>query len=149
MNCLSVNIRGVGVDGKDAWVRDMIRDNEVEFLVMQETKTQGLDRQCLERFWGRGSFDFEVVDPTGLSGGLVSLWDSSGFVKERVVKNRNFLLVGGRLRKDNISINVVNVYGPQSRSQKSMVWQALKTLMFGSDDYWILMGDYNTVRSSE
>ncbi|PWA88617.1 RNA-directed DNA polymerase, eukaryota [Artemisia annua] len=139
----------MGVDGKDAWVRDMRRDNEVEFLVMQETKTQGLDRQCLERFWGIGSFDFEVVDPTGLSGGLVSLWDSSDFVKERVVKNRNFIVVGGRLRKDNIKINVVNVYGPQSRSQKLLVWQALKSLMCGSEEFWILMGDYNTVRSSE
>lgn len=149
MNYLSVNIRGTGVDGKDAWVRDMVKANEVDFLVMQETKTQGLDRQCVERFWGRGSFEFEVVDPTGLSGGLVSIWDSNGFVKDRVVKNRNFLLVGGRLRKENIQVNVVNIYGPKSRAQKAAVWQALKALMAGSVDYWVLMGDYNTVRSSE
>ena len=149
MNFLNVNIRGMGVDGKDGWVKSLRSQNDVGFLVMQETKFQGLSRITLDRFWGRGSYDFEYVDPTGLSGGLVSVWDKGAFEKELVIKNRNFLMIGGWLKEGNLKVNVINVYGPKSRAQKQLVWQSLKSIMEHHEGIWIILGDFNTVRSAD
>ncbi|KAJ0578263.1 putative RNA-directed DNA polymerase [Helianthus annuus] len=149
MNCLCINIRGMGVDGKDGWVKNPRKQNDVGFLVMQETKVQGLDRNTIDRFWGKESYDFDVVEPTGLSGGLVSVWDKGCFEKETVIKNRNFLMIVGRLKEGYLKVNMVNVYGPKTRVQKQLVWQSLKGFMEAIEGLWIIMGDFNTVRSAD
>ena len=71
MNCLCINIRGMCVVGKDEWVSSLKKEHDVGFLSMQETKINGLEKNVLGRFWGGGSFDYEVVDPTGLSGSVL------------------------------------------------------------------------------
>src|ERR1044071_6531529 len=106
MNCLSLNVRGMGVVGKDDWVKRLKCENDVVFMALQETKVQGLEKNMLSRLWGGGVFDFQLVDPVGLSGGLACVWNPAYFDKESVVQDRNFLLISGRLKDDNLKINI-------------------------------------------
>ncbi|KAJ0853617.1 putative RNA-directed DNA polymerase [Helianthus annuus] len=147
MNYLCVNIRGMGVEGKDEWVRGMKKKYDISFVAMQETKTRDLDRLTIGRFWGNGDFEFDVSDPVGLSGGMVSVWDPTMFLKTSVQKNRQYLMISGRLKENNVKVNIINVYGPQNNAQKRLLWQELRDKMRDHDGWWIFLGDFNTVRS--
>lgn len=37
MNCLSLNIRGIGEEGKVSWVRRLKTTNKINFIGIQET----------------------------------------------------------------------------------------------------------------
>ena len=79
MNVLSLNIRGLGVPGKVVWVREMRRQQEVSFVMLQETQHSSLDSIDLGNFWGRGEFLYDWVEANGRSGSVLSMWDPSVF----------------------------------------------------------------------
>ncbi|XP_076919811.1 uncharacterized protein LOC143580752 [Bidens hawaiensis] len=98
MNLLSLNVRGMGVEGKSDWCRSLRKENEVNFFLIQESLCAGIEVSKIEKFWGKGNFGYEVVEPTGRSGGLFTAWDSNMFTMCSSIKNRNFLLIIGTLK---------------------------------------------------
>ena len=149
MNFLSINVRGVGVVGKAAWVKGMVEKFGVDFLVVQESLLSGGNNFDFSRLWGRRDFGMDAVDSTGRSGGLANLWNPKNFKKMASVADRNFLLTTGSLVEDGTVINVINVYAPQKVVEKRVLWERLKGLIQGSVGMWILIGDFNAVRFQE
>lgn len=149
MNYLSINIRGVGGDLKSKWIRELVGRNQVSFLAMQETQSSGLNEMVVKRFWGKKAFEFEVVEPDGRSGGMISIWDPSVFKKRDCVKCKNFLMVRGSIKGYNEMVSIVNIYVPQGRKDKMKVWADLKVILNGFSGMWIYLGDFNAVRSCE
>ncbi|XP_022024199.1 uncharacterized protein LOC110924504 [Helianthus annuus] len=148
MSVLSWNIRGLGSESKSSWCRKLKAENEIGFILIQETQFESLERVNVNRFWGRGDMEFEHVDASGRSGGLISMWNPRLFVKESVVKDRNFLVVSGYLKEDGRRITLINVYCPQRLNDKCVVWEQLKSIITEDGGFWIVGGDFNSVRDS-
>ena len=88
MNVLSLNINGIGVEGKDGWVKKLKDENGISVVALQETLCRDVDTSKVARFWGRKAVDWEVVESSGRSGGLLTLWDPSVFVKGSAIRTR-------------------------------------------------------------
>ncbi|XP_021980831.1 uncharacterized protein LOC110876981 [Helianthus annuus] len=149
MNWLSVNIRGMGGALKAGWIKSIVREYGINFLAIQESKHVNVSRADLAKFWGNSKFGFDSVDATGLSGGLVCLWDESLFQMEESVKHRNYLLIKGRVVGCGALVCFLNVYAPQGVAAKKAVWEELSGIITGSDGLWIVGGDFNSVRFKE
>ncbi|XP_021990938.1 uncharacterized protein LOC110887669 [Helianthus annuus] len=146
MNVISWNIRGLGADGKGGWCRKLKTENEVGFILIQETQFSSLDTINVSSFWGSGEFEFEYVDATGRSGSLITLWNPKLFVKASVLKDRNMPVVSGHVKSDGSKLTVVNVYCPQRLQDKRRVWELMKSVKSDGDGLWIVAGDFNSVR---
>ena len=71
MNCLSINIRGIGITGKGGWIKKLKDEFGVSFIGMQETMCGNLQEGVLSNFWGGLGFEFDVVHANGNSGVLL------------------------------------------------------------------------------
>ncbi|KAJ0575090.1 putative RNA-directed DNA polymerase [Helianthus annuus] len=134
---------------KRRWVKDLRVKNGVDFLAIQETKITVAEGFDYSLCWGRGAVDCDMVEAVGRSGGIISLWDSKVFRKNTVVQDPNFLLTSGYLVEGGESINVLNVYAPQSVVDKRSLWDKLKSLIGSYQGLWVVLGDFNVVRRAE
>ncbi|XP_021971507.1 uncharacterized protein LOC110866671 [Helianthus annuus] len=110
---------------------------------------EDLSSTNLANFWGNHDFGMESVEASGLSGGLLCLWDRGIFDVVSSVKDKNFLLVNGRLKGSQYEINVINVYAPQNAADKLNLWNKIRDTMEGFEGLWVIVGDFNAVRSPE
>ncbi|KAJ9551049.1 hypothetical protein OSB04_015094 [Centaurea solstitialis] len=49
----------------------------------------------------------------------------------------------------NIPVGIINVYAPQASSQKEILWNELGSTVENDSILWILLGDFNSVRTKE
>ncbi|KAJ0702066.1 putative RNA-directed DNA polymerase [Helianthus annuus] len=149
MNVFSINIRGLGGAQKSGWISSLVREHGINFLAIQESKRSNVSQGMMSKFWRGSRFGFESVDASGLSGGLICMWDDSFFQMEETIKNRNFLLIKGRMVGCNSAVNFLNIYAPQGTAAKKEVWDTLSPIITSTDGLWVLGGDFNSVRSRE
>ncbi|XP_023771170.1 uncharacterized protein LOC111919827 [Lactuca sativa] len=148
MNFLSLNVRGVGEVGKTSWVRRLKVKHKATFVGLQETQLSSSSSIDVDGCWDSIEFDYASVDANGRSGGLISICDTSVFQSFHVIKNRHYLVVCGKYKNPSASVimNIVNVYGPQSISEKKKVWLELLNIINGRPGTWVVFGDFNAVR---
>lgn len=79
---LSFNVRGLGGILKRREIKDLVRKERVDFVCIQETKKDSVDRRLVESIWGNENVDWVFTGANGLSGGLLSMWDRDVFEKE-------------------------------------------------------------------
>ncbi|XP_021980836.1 uncharacterized protein LOC110876986 [Helianthus annuus] len=108
------NQLGMDLDAAGGLVRNIILGK-----ALQESKCAPRSRFDLFKLWGGKNFEAEWVDSSGLSGGLICIWDPSILSCDGVVKENNFLIIKGRLKGSGQKVNIGNVYGPQDIQQKS------------------------------
>ncbi|GKV22565.1 hypothetical protein SLEP1_g32427 [Rubroshorea leprosula] len=83
----------------------------------------------------------------GNLGGLLSIWNKSNFVKERVIEGNGFIGISGEWGKQRLKCNLVNVYAPCDRQRKAMLWEEMGKLVLEEGGRWLLAGDFNAVRN--
>ncbi|XP_076905320.1 uncharacterized protein LOC143561049 [Bidens hawaiensis] len=148
MNFLSLNIKGIGVESKAAWIRDIKLKEALSFIAFQETLAVDLESRQVARFWDNSSFDMEYVGATGRSGGLLCMWDSSVFKMSDSIKDRNFLLLKGSIVGCEDLVCILNVYAPQGMTEKKGLWNRILDLKDKHSGLWFLLGDFNVVRNA-
>nr|XP_043639892.1 uncharacterized protein LOC122611005 [Erigeron canadensis] len=149
MNCLSINIRGVGVNGKADWIRGIKNKEKIDFISLQETQCASINETIIRKFWGKAKLGWEGVDPTGRSGGLICMWDTGIFNKIGGYKDSNYLIVKGNIKGYNESIWLAKIYAPQKLRDKKRLWERLTEIRNNEGGIWLLMGDFNSVRIPE
>ncbi|XP_021980820.1 uncharacterized protein LOC110876972 [Helianthus annuus] len=145
MNFLSLNLRGLGGEEKARWIKRLKVKFGISFAAFQESKCGSLDDKVIARLWASKDFGVEWVDSSGLSGGLVSVWDKKLFDFSSATKDRNFLIVNGKIKGSGLQINIANIYAPQDVQGKKILWDRLLGLIDASTGLWILLGDFNAV----
>ncbi|XP_022014802.1 uncharacterized protein LOC110914308 [Helianthus annuus] len=148
MNVLSLNIRGLGVQGKASWVRNLRIQNEANCVFLQETQCSDVSGFDLEDFWGRGNFQSDCVEANGRSGGLITMCDPGFFTVMDVKKSQNTLLIIGTIRGSGVLTCLMNVYAPQQSVAKRVVWNDIEQSMSTAEGYWVVAGAFNSVRDS-
>nr|XP_043623555.1 uncharacterized protein LOC122595278 [Erigeron canadensis] len=100
----------------------------------------------LKSMWGNYSFNYVEAHANGRSGGVLSLWDPSSFVKSYTYSFDNFIVVKGTWMVNNCNCYMVNVYAPQSESDKLDLWAQICGFMQAHEGKYLICGDFNSVR---
>lgn len=124
----------------------MKKEFNLGFLALQESMVEIVERKDVNGLWGRTGLEFEFVPAVGLSGGLISIWDPTVFQAKGVVKDRNFLLIIGKVHGCDEEVLLMNVYAPQEQRDKIVLWDKILQLIGSKIGCWVLMGDFNEVR---
>lgn len=128
MNALSLNIRGIGESYKVEWIRKLKHVHQIDFIGIQETRVMDYNGIHFAGCWGSTHFDFDAVNPTGRSGGLACIWDPYIFSKLNSIRTRNYIAISGHWKGVSGVTTIVNVYGPQSTTEKRALWSELTSL---------------------
>ncbi|WOG92471.1 hypothetical protein DCAR_0311740 [Daucus carota subsp. sativus] len=87
---------------------------------------------------------------TGLSGGLLTLWNKSIFSISFSKVATNWLLIRGSCLADGRYILIINFYAPQPLASKKHIWaELLHELGEATETFIIMMGDFNAVHKVE
>ncbi|XP_071699485.1 uncharacterized protein [Rutidosis leptorrhynchoides] len=148
MRILNVNIRGFKKDGKESWFKNLVSANHPVIAAVQETKINSVSDTWVETLWGSQNVGYAVKHPTGRSGGLMLIWDTSSFCVNQAVEGEFFIAIKGKLQGRDGEIVVVNVYGPHRDSKKIRFWSSLNELLKFPGVAWVVCGDFNEVRSN-
>jgi len=87
MIIITFNIRGLGGGIKRNKIKELVRQNKVEFLALQETKMEVITQSFCNNLWGGEECAWAFLPSVGNSGGILSIWDKSN-------SSLNFTFVG-------------------------------------------------------
>ncbi|KAJ9539609.1 hypothetical protein OSB04_026115 [Centaurea solstitialis] len=149
MKIVSWNVRGLGSVSRKAAVKELLFKYRPDVAGFQETKTKNWDPVQLRYICGGGvSLDsFEFVSSIGNSGGLLTCWDSSNFKCSQTLKDKYFSVVLGNWVGVDGTVGLVNIYGPNSVSDRKDLWTKLLAVLSNEEIKWCIFGDFNEVRS--
>jgi len=143
---LSWNINGLGKVEKRCWVQKMVKENNLSFLCLQETKMSAMRIGDVYSLWGGGKqVEFVALDAVGYSGGILSAWNTNLFVASKTDKQEGLVAVLGVWINNNISLGVINVYVPQNLRRKKTLWtKILDVMRWDLEATWIKKSRFNS-----
>ncbi|XP_071740692.1 uncharacterized protein [Rutidosis leptorrhynchoides] len=146
---ITLNIRGFGLSiGKDKfrWGKRLICIEKTQFVALQETRLNTVNRNWINSLWNTSDCDFIQKKNIGKSGGQLLIWDTTQFEAVSSVNFESVIGIRGIWRKSGCKLNVINVYSPHDDSKKLKLWDQLsKILEYGDDEAWLLCGDFSEV----
>ncbi|KAL4583319.1 hypothetical protein LXL04_007889 [Taraxacum kok-saghyz] len=148
MNALSLNIRGMADSHKFDWLRRLLHDCKFSYCGLQETRLSHIPPNIGD-WWGIQNLGIDYVESIGNSGGIISFWDRGIFQEITTIKSRHFLAIVGYWAGITGETIMLNVYAPQSPTEKKILWQNISNLIHSRPGNWIIFGDFNAVRRPE
>lgn len=138
MNCiesisiLNWNIRGMNNRISRRLLRNMIHTEKPIIIFLQEIKCQTLTDSFKDSIWD-STHEWSTSDAQGLSGGLITSWDTTLLTKVEGQSNHNWIWVRWKhvnnLDATSRHINGINVYGPQNSASKKRMWEELNEIL--------------------
>nr|GEV12839.1 putative RNA-directed DNA polymerase, eukaryota, reverse transcriptase zinc-binding domain protein [Tanacetum cinerariifolium] len=113
-----------------------------------KTKLVHVDIWMLRQVWGNMHFDFAFSSITGLSGGIICLWNNLVFNKSNIRCHEIYVVVHGTWIPYDVRIMWIAVYASQSLYDKIALWSSLFRLINNLDGILISLGDFNMVREA-
>jgi exonuclease III len=149
MKTITWNIRGLNGRSKQRILRECIKTENPDILLLQETKCAGREAENIFRSsWRDGDFLFQ--DSVGASGGLAILWNPQTVSMHHPFSTKGTLTAHFKVVASTKEGAITNVYGPQSIQDKESFMQTLqyvKTLIH--TPHWIVGGDFNMILTLE
>ncbi|KAJ9709801.1 hypothetical protein PVL29_001319 [Vitis rotundifolia] len=147
MKIISWNTRGLGSRNKRRVIKDFLRSENPNVVMIQETKKEKCDRRFVGSVWTVRDKDWASLPSCGASGGILIIWDSKKLSSEEVVIGSFSISVkfamGGRG-----PMWISTVYGPNSPSLRKEFWVELFDIFGLSYPLWCVGGDFNVIRRS-
>nr|GEV48659.1 RNA-directed DNA polymerase, eukaryota [Tanacetum cinerariifolium] len=134
---------------KKDWIKELNNKHKVNFLSIQETKSDHISDMDIKLLWGNYKFDYIISESVGNLGGILCVWDPSVFCKEHHIISDNFIALYGSWFSNKAKLLMISIYAPQSISSKRMLWNFISTLIGHWDGHYMVMGDFNEVRCVE
>lgn len=79
MIVLSYNTRGLGSNVKLRAIREVVRTEKIDMLLIQESKRVQVDQYLCRSLWGDDDCEWVFKPAVGRSGGMICIWQSSKF----------------------------------------------------------------------
>ncbi|XP_057444637.1 uncharacterized protein LOC130736879 [Lotus japonicus] len=144
MKMLSYNIRGLGDGAKRRVIREVVCQNQIEFLCIQETKAQVVDRRVCAQLWADSDFDWRVVPAVNRRGGILCIWKVTSFAIHDCVEGPGFLCLVGSWVSSQHRCAIVNIYSSGSLEDRLVTWNALRAWRVENATLpWCIGGDFN------
>ena len=147
MKIISWNTRGLGSKKKRRVVKDFLRSEKPDVVMIQETKKEECDRRFVGSVWIAKNKDWAALPASGASGGILIIWDSKKLRREEVVLGSfsvsiKFALDGCE------SLWLSAVYGLNNLALRKDFWVELSDIVGLSYSRWCVGGDFNVIRRS-
>ncbi|KAJ9678294.1 hypothetical protein PVL29_020454 [Vitis rotundifolia] len=147
MKIISWNTRGLGSRKKRRVVKDFLRLENPDVVMIQETKKEECDRRFVGSIWTVRNKEWAVLLACGASGGILIIWDSNKLHSEEVVIGS--FSVSVKFALDGCGpLWLSVVYGPNSPSLRKDFWMELLDIYGLSFPLWCVGGDFNVIRRS-
>ena len=121
------NCRGFENPSKAEAVKDLLKIDPPEILLLQETKIEGdtlleINNQKWKKNIGK------VISTRGSSGGLATLWAKDKFHLENSFDTQHWIFTKLRHTSSKFSLSLFNIYVHVMYSEKKYCWQSLLSL---------------------
>ncbi|RVW64166.1 Transposon TX1 uncharacterized 149 kDa protein [Vitis vinifera] len=124
MKIISWNVRGLGSRNKRRMIKDFLRSENPDVVMIQETKKENCDRRFVGSVWTVRNKDWVALPASGASGGILIIWDSKILSREEVVIGS--FSVSVKFSLDGCGpLWISAVYGPNSPSLRKDFWVEL------------------------
>nr|CAB3463513.1 unnamed protein product [Digitaria exilis] len=148
LTILSWNVRGLGDKRKCDNVRLAFPCPLPSISCLQETKLTAIDQFKAASILPRPlSSSFNFKPSSGSSGGLLTAWDPNHLVLLSYPTDRYSITTSFRSTAANTEFAVTNCYGPCVHAEKQAVLEELISLYSSISGPWVLLGDFNLIRS--
>lgn len=109
MKIMTFNIRGLWGRVKRRVIRSLGITEDVDMLLLQETKTTIVNSFLCESIWGdEGGMEWRMIPALNTAGGILCIWKTSVFNLEETFLGDGFL--GLRGKWEDLDCFFVNVY---------------------------------------
>eukprot|EP00253_Pinus_taeda_P024453 PITA_24453 len=144
MQMISWNCRGLGNPNKAEAIKDLLKIETADILMLQETKVEG--EALLNTSINKWKFDSgKAVSARGTAGGLGTFWTKS-FSLERSLVTQHWNFTELRHTVSNLSLALFNLYVPVHYEEKKECWRSLtEFLELNSPSNLVLGGDLNII----
>jgi len=146
----SFNVLGLGGGLKRNKIKQLLRQHNVDFLAIQETKMDSISKSSCASIWGNEDFDWAFLPSEGNSGGILSIWRKSMATLYYTFRGEGFVGVCFDWGIDKQICIIINVYSKCDLADKKRLWARLilarRNLGCGA---WCIMGDFNVVGERE
>lgn len=141
----SLNIRGACSVVRRWRIHQIICKGKAEVFLIQETKLKECSASTARSFWNKDGIEFSASNSSGLSGGLLILWNSQYLDVLCSFSGPGYLGIKA-LWRDKI-IYICNVYSPCIISLKQELWKNILNLKEKfRDGEWLVGGYFNAVK---
>ena len=128
MKIISWNTKDLGSKKKRRVVKDFLRSEKSDVVMIQETKKAECDRRFVGGVWTTRNKDWAALPASGASGGILIIWDSKKLRREEVVLGSfsvsiKFALDGCE------SLWLSAVYGPNNSALRKDFWVELSDIV--------------------
>jgi exonuclease III len=128
MCVVSWNCRGLGNPLKAEAVKDLLKIESPEILMLQETKIEGetlLEISNLK--WKKNAG--KSISARGSSGGLATLWSEDKFHLESSFETQHWIFTELRHSSSKLTFSLFNLYVPVLFTEKKYCWQSLSDFL--------------------
>jgi len=143
------NVRGLGERVKKSMLKDLVKNHNVDFLAIQETKLEAISNSLCYNIWGGDGCNWAFLPSVCNSGGILSSWRKSNSSILFSLTGEGFVCVCLEWGVHKPRCFVVNVFSKCDLPAKNRLWDNLVLVKntFG-DGVWCVIGDFNAVTSS-
>ncbi|PNX99941.1 cysteine-rich receptor-like protein kinase, partial [Trifolium pratense] len=144
MKIMSFNMTGWGDAAKCRRLSSLLKKGAFDMCFLQETKKLSFNDAMIQSLWGHNEVNWLAKEASGLSGGLLCIWNKNLFSFVYSFTGDGFLGVCVEWKEG--LLYLVNIYSPCSLSGKRKLWKDL--LDFKANNVsgeWCLGGDFNAI----
>ena len=116
MKLISWNIRGLNGSHKQEIIRNLIRDQRPNILLIQETK---MKKEILGKIKFSNTMSEEALDSEGASGGLLTLYNTKKFKIHTMHNDDNIFFRKVIHIFSNESWFLLNIYAPNKKRERN------------------------------
>jgi exonuclease III len=146
---LDWNLRGINSQTRWDDIRQKIDESGYNVICFQETKREHFDNDYLRNFCPRRFNQFVFSPSVGNSGGIITIWNGNLFSGQCISLSRFQVTVELTYKISNHIWYITNVYGPTVHEERDVFTNWLLDLDATPMDSWVILGDFNLIRSPE
>lgn len=129
-------------------VRDIVKSEKPDFLLLQETKISENDFK--EKIKKIKNYEGIAISSEGASGGIGTLWDKKKWQLKDYTHNRWWIRTDLQNTKTTEDYSVYNVYAPPHFRDKASCWDSISADLNASHGKKIFLGgDLNLIRNAQ
>lgn len=142
---LSWNCRGAASTTFPGRIRDLLRENKADILVLLETRVSGWRA---EKIVARLGFSNWIrLEATGYAGGIWILWHEAVTTVTYIHSSTQFIHTKVWNKRDNTEFWLTGVYAEPSPKERLPLWADLQCIATQCHGPWLLIGDFNAYMS--
>lgn len=148
-NILCWNVRGLNASKKQLALSNAIASSGCAIICLQETKMPSVDLALIKTICPRRFDHFAFIPSVGASGGILTIWNGSLF-DGQIIFSESFVLGVTFTAKNSAHVwTLINVYGPCRGDDRQRFTEWLFELDIPNSQDWLLLGDFNFIRSPD